>query len=354
VPIILLIVALLLPTFAEAEPYRLGVIVPLSGDAHIWGQRIRQGVELAVEAHPGKFEVFFEDEGFCDAQRALSAAQFLLHQKKVDALIMGCLAGFKTVMPVAERSNVLVLSAGLLTGNPEDARPLAISLAGQIASEAHALMSAMRARGVKSVSVFRMEDEFTQALASHFQTGEPRSLSDFPVKNTETDFRTGLAQAAQRKPDALFTCLGEQQLLAFMRQRDALGMKLPVYGPYMVEGNNLTEADRKQLEGIIYTYPSLKEESDPEYRAFLEKFRSRFGGTDAAAQSVYVYDGVMILAEALSACSDRSPICIKKFFVRNGNSWDGMAGRFRFLPTGYVERDFLVKQVSAGKFLRIP
>ncbi len=69
---LLLLLAIFCTSLAFAEPTKVGAILPLSSDYASWGDRVRIGLETANELHGNKFSIVFEDEGACEAQKALT------------------------------------------------------------------------------------------------------------------------------------------------------------------------------------------------------------------------------------------------------------------------------------------
>jgi len=46
---------------ATESSAEIGVIIPLSGDLALFGEKLRQGIELAAERFPGRVKLHFED-----------------------------------------------------------------------------------------------------------------------------------------------------------------------------------------------------------------------------------------------------------------------------------------------------
>ncbi len=118
----------------NTAPLKIGVVLPLSGDAAVYGEPARNILQMAAEeinAGDGvkgqKLELIIED-GKCNGKDAANAAQKLINVDKVKVMIGGwCSSESLAIVPIAAQNKVAMLSAGSsspkLTGiNPIFAR----------------------------------------------------------------------------------------------------------------------------------------------------------------------------------------------------------------------------------------
>jgi ABC-type branched-subunit amino acid transport system substrate-binding protein len=75
------------------EPIKIGAILPLTGEAAVWGENVKTGIELAKEGinkkggiNGRKIEVIYED-GQCDSKTGVSAVQKLITVDKFQVII---------------------------------------------------------------------------------------------------------------------------------------------------------------------------------------------------------------------------------------------------------------------------
>ncbi|RIL08931.1 MAG: hypothetical protein DCC75_07695 [Proteobacteria bacterium] len=336
----------------EANKVSIGAIIPLSGDISSWGINVKRGIELAAN-EVDNISVTYEDESFCNAAKALSGAQRLIADS-VRILITGCLNGTRVISPLAERRELLVLSAGLLSGTEtESSLRYMLSLSGQIASEGQALAKLISESGFKRLAFVRYDDEFTLAVRDAIESAVPRpqEIIDLPVPAETNDFMPQLLRAKQRGADSLLIYLGESPVLTFMRQRSAIGLTLSVFSGYVVESNAIPLGERRWLDGITYTYPKLAPSSDPLRISFEETYKQTYGAAEQPNSNTYfVYDGIKNLSAALQACPKEGLPCIRSYFLQN-SPFSGVSGSFSYTKQGFVQRDFIVKRVINGSFV---
>ena len=98
---------------------RIGSVGPLTSDLAYIGENMKAAVELAsdeINSAGGikgkKIEIIYED-GKCDPKEAANAANKLINIDKVTAIIGGlCSSETLAMAPLAEKSKVILLSAG--------------------------------------------------------------------------------------------------------------------------------------------------------------------------------------------------------------------------------------------------
>src|SRR3989338_389957 len=93
---------------SSSETIRIGVIAPLSGDVAFIGEGMRNAFVLAQSQNPQgyKYELIFEDGKF-DPTTSLTAAQKLIYQDKVKAIITFSSGIGKVISPLAQKEQVI-------------------------------------------------------------------------------------------------------------------------------------------------------------------------------------------------------------------------------------------------------
>jgi len=76
------------------------------------------------------------------------------------------------------------------------------------------------------------------------------------------------------------------------------GLPVPIYGPDRIVCDEFLEAAGGSAEGVVATYPSDPESTDPAMDRFRESFRERFGD-DPGHFAAHAYDGTNMLLAAI-------------------------------------------------------
>jgi branched-chain amino acid transport system substrate-binding protein len=117
-----------------------------------------------------------------------------------------------------------------------------------------------------------------------------------------------------------------------------VGIKTKIVGAFSDTPEMRARAGRA-LEGSIYFDFYDPDSPSPENRAFVGKYRARYGKTPDtwAAQG---YDALQILARAVRATGSGNPLDLS-YAIRYMDPWEGANGRYRFNGQGEMENKLL-------------
>jgi len=112
----------------EAREIKIGATLPLSGDAAVWGNNTREGIELALQLVNGrggvlgrKISVIFEDTEALP-NKGVSAYRKLTQVDRVEVVIDDSVSSVTLAMaPLAQRDHVVILATGATAPKISDA-----------------------------------------------------------------------------------------------------------------------------------------------------------------------------------------------------------------------------------------
>lgn len=356
-PLNLLLIAALLvvqgaPIAASEVPTpKVGVIIPLSGPMAEWGRSIQLGIEFAREKLDSRVEFIFEDEAACDAARALTAAQKLLHVDKVDLLMAGCLNGLKSSLPVARKAGALIVSLGLVDDDlVTRGDRFLLTPSASIEAEAQAISRLLKEDGRKRLAVLRVEDNFTEEIVDGLQRhaqGDGWELdSDERVTFGTTEFRSLLAKLATRKIDSLLMYMSTEQVVAATRQlKEQRISSLALYAGYVIEADPPPQQELSVLDGVRYA--AAVTPVDDELSAYLISKESK-----ETFQTRVAADAVTDVARAFSICAEtqRTTKCLYDAITTRRVTDAAFSGGFRYDSNGLAERTIRGKVVRDGRY----
>ena len=209
--------SLALPALAQGEPIKVGVIVPLSGSAGPNGQAVLHAVQVIadmVNARGGvmgrKVTVIGKDDESTPAVGVTRANEMVA--EKVAVVIEGWNSPVTLAMqPVLARADILDITAvskadpilagqvnpyaiRLNSSNGQDGAVIADILANHLSAKRVGFLTQNDAYGNGAQAVIEAE------LKTIGKPWEKVVVEQFPFK--QTDFRVGLANVKQAKPDA--------------------------------------------------------------------------------------------------------------------------------------------------------
>ena len=335
----------------------IGVILPLTGEYASWGQSIRRTFELLAPQFEKQFAFQFEDEGNCEPTKSVTAFQ-KLKSNDIQFMFLGCLAGTKAILPIANKSDVLLFSLGLVDDAAFKQSTKLINLATQLSTESGYLGKHVLSKNPKSVAIIHWQDAFSEEFATTLEktlrSGGVETVSQHPVESMGNDFRSVLLRIKADHPDAICENVGEQQQSILLRQIREIGITAPVFSNYAFEAAPTLLAAGKFAEGIEYTFPLNSAEGTAPKIAFDKKFAEQFGG-DAipTPNSYFARDGIFLLNEAIQDLTS-NPIEIKftekvAKYLLSLRHYEGLSGEISFLPDGSNIRPYGIKKIENGK-----
>ena len=330
------------------DPITIGVALPLTGEVGTWGERIRQGLTLALEDTKHNFKLDYQDEGNCDAKATLSAVNKFLSIDHTKLLFMGCLSGTKAAGPLAKRDGAIMFSTGLLDEEVYALGYPVINLATQLATESHFLAPLIESRGFKRVALLRWPDPFGEEFARSLKAELLARKIEVPYDESaimNSDYRSIIQKMKLLGVDSVATSLGDAQIRSLVKQLKESGLKIPVVSNYIVETNTTPS---ELLNGVEYTYPRNSAEGTSAKEKFDQRFTAKFGNAPSV-NSYFAYDGLLALDLALDKCLANDSKCIFSFITANVR--EGLSGEVHFEANGSNIRPYGVKRVEQGRFI---
>ncbi len=365
-------------TLPAAGPLPVGAVLSLTGNASLYGQDQRIGLDLARAAHPGRgrpLALTIEDGG-SDEAGATGAIQLLIRRGSL-ALIGPTLSQQAFAAdPIAERQGVPVLApSNTATGIPQLGAFISRVSAQSSVIAPLSIDRALRLNpGLKRAVVFYAQDDaYSTAETTIFQKAlAERGLRPLSVQRTQLndqDFLNQITAALQLKPDLVVLSLQAVDGGNLVRQLRELG-----YTGTIVVGNGMNTPNiyplcRRACDGLLIAQAYSPELDTASNRAFVERYRAARGGTLPPQLTAQAFAAYQVVAEALGRLQARGPLGGRPLAeVRRELNNEILAGRYdtplgpiRFTPEGEVIQDrFYVAQVKmapdgrTGRFALLP
>lgn len=269
---------------AIAEPYRVGIPVPLTGDAQAYGQDIQRGYELGKELlKANDIQLLFEDDA-CNPAKGVGILKKLIEVDNVKAISgIFCNGVLLASAPYLNRTNIPVLTSAANTGDqhgigkkifrlfPADHLGVA-PLIKYIAKKHKRLCMISETEAYPELIARTVKSEWGK-LGSEFE------LFSEAVNYGEKDFRSVLLRLKQKNCEALFiNPEADGGYIPAFKQAKDLKIDASMYGYYMPGSPDVQQALGEQLNGVIYaTLPTQTELASKLGLKFEELYKERFG-----------------------------------------------------------------------------
>lgn len=306
--------------FAEST-VKLGVIVPLTGEAANLGRACQNGLSLAEEAFRAtagnpSFEVVYEDDANIPAQTLTAYRR--LAQRRMTAIVSLTSGPSLAIAPLAERDQLPLIA---IASDPavSNGRNFSINFWVTPKEEARRLSAELDARGLRSIARATTNQAAMVAIRDAFDGVSPRRVQvaiDESFDPSVRDFRTFIARLIHRTDiDAVFVNLYLGQAGLFAKQARELGVSLPLVNVEIFDDPAEVASANGALDGQWYVQA---EDGVPEFRKL---YAQRFAGqtTFGAANC---YDALGILLSAAKRNEDTIS------FLHGLKNYRGMLGQY--------------------------
>lgn len=344
---------------ADASPIKVGISVPITGDAASLGEFLKNVSDMAVEkinseggVNGRQISLIYEDDS-CAPAKAISAVRKLISIDQVKTIVIStCSGAVVPTVPVATENGVFLFSGVATSPTLTGISPMFARTVPSDTSQGTALADYAISKGFKKVAVItEMTDYPTSikdAFASKYTSDKGTILAEGFAPST-TDFRSILAKVKAENPDALFLipgspASGDRVISAF----EKLNWNIPLMGGDIFSGNSEVVIKHKAtLEGMVIA-EQKKGPDTAEYVAFRNEYKKRFGKDliyESRAQAQY--DLFFILRDGLKKYGD-NPVELAKW-VRTVKNYQGFAGGITIGENGDAIGGHMVKAIRDGK-----
>jgi branched-chain amino acid transport system substrate-binding protein len=355
VPLLLLFAA----SCGPDESIRFSAVVPLGGDAEIYGQAVRKGIELGFEHLQADKELGYQIEfKIVDSMSDPAVAKDLLTQE-IDAGALAVIGGVTSeeamqMVEVADRYDRVLLSPSAstpqLTGIsknfyrvfPSDSREgttMGNFGSGKLQLQNIVIIAKVDTYAKGIVEVFKNEFERNG--------GETLDIIEYPPG--AADFSGVVERVTALAPDGVYVAAYAEDIGRIISELRASGFKKRVLTTSAFAAPAAIEHIGDAAEGVFLTQAGFDVSSeDPLVATFVEAFRARYG-LSPDLYSAHGYDAVMVLAQALREGGPMPTDFWKS--VRGLRDFVGVTGNVQFDERGDVQKYPRVYVIQNGNLI---
>lgn len=325
-------------------PVEVGAVLPLSGQFALYGEPIRQGIELAYEQAQANEELDVEIalefvDSQSDPQQAAEAARRLYSQGAV-AVIGGVTTDEALAMiAAADREEKVLLSPSAssprLTGISRNffrVYPSDLSEGTKMGT------FAAQTLGIDSAVIVAAESPYARGIQDIFKTeferygGEVSAVIEYPP-DTE-DFEPIVTQALEHRPVAVYVAdyaRNTAQLVRALRDHD-FGGKILVTSAFAAP--DVLREVGPAAEAVLVTQTAMPPDA-PAVASFITAFQAKHGHPPSI-WAAHGYDALMVLVEAMQEGGTRPNDLWKG--MRSIRDFQGASGVIQFDERGDVSK----------------
>lgn len=344
-------VLLVFTSFAALADQRLrvGLILPLSGEASSWGRTFQSAFEMGLEelspAERARLQIFTEDDQL-QPKNAVSAFHKLLAQHDIDVVVNLSSGTGNALASLTEQRKIVLVAiasdAAIVRG-----RTHAFNFWVTPEEEARVLVDEARRQNYKRiVRVGTIHDGVSAVNKAfdQFNAGKITIALDEEFPSDVRDFRTTLGKIRALKDiDGIMIVLFPGQMSAFAKQARQAGIRSTFFGWEIFEDINEIKAAQGALEGAWYVN-AADARGD-----FMQRFRAKHPELSLLG-SANGYD----LAKLLASAAGREPsVEGVRTFLAELKDFSGVIGTYSSTGDGRFSLPAAVKQVRNNDFVTI-
>jgi branched-chain amino acid transport system substrate-binding protein len=367
-----------------APRYALGMLLPQTGQAAIFGERVLKGAQLAVHEYnlqypDDRVELMVKDtEG--SPEKAIAGLKEL-SAKGVIAVIGPLLTReVEAVVPDLDKLKVPVITPAASGEGLGKLSPWLFRNALTSYSQAAAAARYALGKGLKKIVVFYPDDAYGKDLARLFtreldhkvdiltSLSYPSEVKDFGPyirKLIEIDFRSRKIQipedeAERKKLFQIYTPGFDAIYMPGYAER--VGLLIPQLAFYNITGvaligssnwhsQDLIERANRHAEGALFVDGFFPESDAPAIKTVIDAYRSAYQ-EDPDILSAQAYDAVSMITALLKQRKD-SPVAIRDGLL-SLKDFPGISGSTTFAGSGEAQKKLFMITVDNGKFVLSP
>jgi len=351
---------------------RVGAVLALSGNANVYGQDQRVGLNLALAAVNGgggingtPLRLAIEDSGSDDP--GANAAMTLQINRGMLAIIGPTLSQQAFAAdPIAQRRGVPVVGpSNTATGIPQIGHFIArVSASSGVIAPLSIAKALQLNPGIRRAAVFYAQDDaYSTAETAVFQKAlADKGLKPITVQRTnlaDSDFQGQISATLALKPDLIVLSLQGVDGGNLVRQLRELGYRGTIVVGNGMNTPNIYPICQKYCDGLLIAQAYSPELATPANRAFVQAFsKAQAAGAKGPLippqLTAQAYTALQVVAEALQRLDKRQPLkgltvaAARKALMNEilGGTYQTPLGEIRFTPDGeVVQKDFFVAQV---------
>lgn len=319
-------------------PIKIGVIVPLTGDAASYGEAVRNIYQLAVKeinntggVDGNNIELIIED-GKCDGAGGANAAQKLVNVDKVKVILGGFCSGESlAAIPIIEPAKVALFSSGSsnpgLTGKSNF---FARNYPGDSA-QGKVLADIAKNQNAKTIYILVEQTDYAKGIADALKSsftslGGTVTIEEFA--SDVTDLRQLVTKAKVANTDIFMmsvqTPATGQKILKTMKD---LSWKPKLFVNDVIPGDPAIMSSYKDSLNGAFTAEVGSDQNNPIFKKALDAYKLTYG-VDMPFQSYgqTVYDAPFLIRDAIKAVGYDGER-IANWLHTSVKDWEGAVGK---------------------------
>lgn len=357
-----ILVMLVLTSCTRQQPITIGFVASLTGSASELGVNGRNGLMIAVEEinagggiNGRSVEVVVKDDKN-DPATGLAVDQEL-YEDGVSFVIGHMTSNMATMsIPFVNGKDMLMINPTMSATTLLNQDDHCISIVSANSDQA-AVIKASMVRNSSGKRVAVIYESQNIAYTGTVKEGIAQEITPLGgqiiyeeafLSGANTNYLEIAQRVLQTSPDSIVILASSFDAAMFCQQLYKQNNQIPVYLAAWSMNNDLLSQGGKSVEGISITSLIDSDSQSPSYLVFRQKFINKYGSEPTFA-SVYTYEAVMVLADAIKTANSEDPETIKNTIINKG-TYQGLQSDIVIDQYGDAKRMIFEYLVKDGQF----
>ena len=343
----------------QDKTIKFGAVLPVTGEASLYGEPVRKGVELAFEHLLAEQDYPYElSLEIVDTEGDPEKGKILLDQM-YESGALAVIGGVTTaealqMVPVADEHDQVLISPSASTPQLTGISKYFYRVFPSDSREGATMgMFANQKLDKKRVVILAKEDVYAKGVQEVFKAefeqfgGEVLDLIEFP--SVPGDLSGLVERVMTLDPDAVYLAAYADDLAQMIIGLRKLGYKGTIFTTSAFAAPGIIANVGQAAEGVFLTQAFFDTESeDPKTQKFVTAFRDKYG-TEPDLYAAHGYDAMLVLSQALIEGG-----ALKNDFwkgIRSLRDFTGATGTIQFDERGDVQKFPRVYVVDKGSLV---
>lgn len=333
----------------------MGALIPLSGNAAIYGQSMQSGIDLALEEINRKgingkeLKIIYEDSKG-DPKTAVTEISFLIGG--MPAIITAISGVVLSTAPLANEKKIILMNVGAKSPLISEAGDYIFSNIPNSNYDEKLFAKFVKENlNINRIAIIHLNNDYglgtSKAFDKYFTELGGNIVITESYETDAIDFKTQLTKLKSKNPEAIFLVgLKEQGLV--LKQAKELDINTQWLAPEGFAQPEIIKLAGEAAENTIFHTPNFDPKSQLEpTKSFVETYKTKFN-KDPDIYAANSYDATMLLAEAIKEVGPDGEKVKDWLYITN---FQGVSGIIKFDTNGDVIKPVIIKTIKQGQII---
>lgn len=288
--------------------HKIGVLLPITGDASVYGESAQKAALLADK---GDGQIITEDTAL-SGQKAISAFQKIISVSNTKVVISFSSGETLALCPVTEKAGITLLSSG---SSPEIGKCGPNTFSNFPSDTFQSRILANRLNGIANLAVLYIQNDYGTGVYNEFKKHYTGKIDSYPYTPSQSDYRTLLSKLKNTDVRNVLLISQPKEATSILSQAADLDLTIDsIYATESLKDDSFANAIPSKFRNV-FTVVSPKTYSGPEQVSFHNSYMQKLGAAPTAYAD-YVYDNVTLAKDALKYCAgkmEQDSTCIREY-----------------------------------------